>query len=126
MVVNGKYFNNVGRVIDNRIAPKPNKIANGDFAGILSDKLIADTEVKFSKHAEMRLRFRNINISPEQKERLADAVNRAENKGVKDSLVLLDNLAFVINVKNKTVITAINSNELKENVITNIDGAVFA
>jgi len=52
--------------------------------------------------------------------------SRSGRKGSKDSLVLIDDIAFVVNVRNRTVITAVNSNELKENVFTNIDGAVFA
>jgi len=55
-----------------------------------------------------------------------EAVNKASTKGVKDSLVIVDNMAFVVNVKSRTVITAVNNNELKDNVFTNIDGAVFA
>jgi flagellar operon protein len=56
---------------------------------------------------------------------MKEAVAKAESKGVKDTLVLMDDLAFVVNIRNKTVITAVNSNELKENVFTNIDGAVI-
>ncbi|GAE88971.1 flagellar hook associated protein [Acetivibrio straminisolvens JCM 21531] len=74
----------------------------------------------------MRLQARNINLTDAQKEKISKAVQKAEEKGVKDSLVLIDDIAFVVNVRNRTVITAVNSNELKENVFTNIDGAVFA
>jgi flagellar operon protein len=56
---------------------------------------------------------------------MKEAVAKAESKGVKDTLVLMDDLAFVINTRNRTVITAVNSNELRENVFTNIDGAVI-
>ena len=125
MVINGKYFNSIGKVTDSRTAQKPNIATSGDFPGVLNDRLKAGAEVKFSKHAEARLQTRNINLSTEQKEKLTNAVNKADSKGVRDSLVLMDNLAFVVNVKSRTVITAVNSNELKENVFTNIDGAVF-
>jgi len=53
------------------------------------------------------------------------AVDKADAKGVKDTLIVMDRIAFVVNVKNRTVITALNSSEMKENVFTNIDGAVF-
>ena len=86
----------------------------------------AQSEVVFSKHADMRLRMRNIDLSQEQKESLSLAVDRAEKKGLRDTLVMLDNLALVVNVKNRTVVTAMNGSELKQNVFTNIDGAVFA
>jgi len=65
----------------------------------------------------MRLQLRNIKLTDEQKEKISKAVQKAEEKGVKDSLVLIDDIAFVVNVRNRTVITAVNSNELKENVL---------
>lgn len=100
--------------------------AQGGFDKLLQEKIQEYSEVKFSKHAELRLQSRNINLTQMQKEKINQAVKKAEAKGVKDSLVIMDNLAFVVNVKSKTVITAVNSGELKENVFTNIDGAVFA
>jgi len=99
---------------------------SGDFSKILKQKIGTTKGLKFSKHAEMRLQSRNIQLSDAQKDKISKAVNRAEEKGVKDSLILVDNIALVVNIKNKTVITAVNSNELKDNVFTNIDGAVFA
>ena len=101
------------------------EIPAGGFESILNQKLDDKSEIKFSKHAELRLQSRNISLTQAQKDKMKEAVARAESKGVKDSLVLMDNLAFVVNVRNKTVITAANSNELKENVFTNIDGAVI-
>lgn len=95
------------------------------FESILKQKQAESEEIKFSKHAELRLQSRNISLTQVQKDKMKEAVARAEAKGVKDSLVLMDNLAFVVNVRNRTVITAANSNELKENVFTNIDGAVI-
>ncbi len=100
--------------------------AVGGFNSILKQKQSENEEIKFSKHAELRLQSRNINLTQAQKDKMKEAVARAESKGVRDSLVLMDNLAFVVNVRNKTVITAVNSNELNENVFTNIDGAVIA
>jgi len=95
------------------------------FDSILKRKLTEKGEIKFSKHAEMRLMSRNIMLSQSQRDKMKEAVAMAEAKGVKDSLVLMDNLAFVINVPNRTVITAASSSDLKENVFTNIDGAVI-
>lgn len=99
--------------------------AAGGFDSILKQKLTESEEIKFSKHAEFRLQSRNISLTQTQRDKMKEAVAKAESKGVKDSLVLMDNLAFVVNVRNRTVITAVNSNELKENVFTNIDGAVI-
>lgn len=97
---------------------------NVTFGDVLKDK-IESSQVKFSKHAQMRLETRNINLTNTQKEKLSQGVKRAEEKGVKESLIMVDDIAMVVNIKNKMVITAVNSNELKENVFTNIDGAVF-
>jgi len=83
------------------------------------------TEIKFSKHAEGRLASRNINLSKEQKVKLGAAVSKADQKGIKDSLVMMDNIALVVNVKSRTVVTAMSSSEAKENVFTNIDGAIL-
>ncbi len=100
-------------------------VKSGGFDAILKQQQSENDEIKFSRHAELRLQSRNISLSQAQKDKMKEAVSRAQSKGVKDSLVLMDNLAFVVNVRNRTVITAANSNELKENVFTNIDGAVI-
>lgn len=96
-----------------------------DFTAILNQKLSENSEVKMSKHAAMRLEARKINLDNDQVERLKNAVNKAQVKGVRDTLVVMDELAFVVNVNARTVITAVNKSELQENVFTNIDGAVF-
>ena len=73
----------------------------------------------------MRLENRNINLSQEQSERLESGVQKASEKGIRESLVIVDSLAFIVNVPNKTVVTAMNQNESDENIYTNIDGAVI-
>ena len=105
--------------------------STGQSSGIsfeeLLQKQIYDTkEVKFSKHAQSRLETRNINLTDEQLNKLNESVNKANAKGVKDSLVLVDEIAFVVNVKDKAVVTVMNKDEMKNNVFTNIDGAVIA
>jgi len=86
---------------------------------------VAGTELKFSKHAAGRLEDRNISLTKEQLERLNDGARKAEAKGIKDSLVLVDQLAFIVNVPNNTVVTAMDSSETMDNVFTNINGAVI-
>lgn len=80
-------------------------------------------KLKFSKHANERLLHRNIDLSESQLMRLETGAKKASEKGMKESLVLVDDLAFIVNVKNKTVVTAVNEKE--ERVFTNIDGAVI-
>ncbi|MCX7984339.1 MAG: flagellar protein [Bacteroidetes bacterium] len=82
--------------------------------------------LKFSKHAQKRLESRNIHLTEEDLRSLSNAVQKAELKGAQEALVLLRNLAFVVSIKNHTVVTAIDGERLKENVFTNIDSAVIA
>lgn len=101
------------------------------FSQVLQSKALQHTELgdtgdlKFSKHATVRLADRNIKLSNEQLERLNVGARKAELKGIKDSLVIVDELAFIVNVPNHTVVTAMDSTETTENVFTNINGAVI-
>ena len=95
------------------------------FEEILSDKITGESELKFSKHASMRLDSRNISLTPNQNMRLENGVKQASEKGIKESLVLVDSLAFIVNVPNKTVVTAMDQKETNSNIFTNIDGAVI-
>ena len=99
---------------------------NTSFEDIFAKKLFDNKEVKFSKHAESRLQTRDIKLTDEQKSKLNDAVNKAGEKNVKDSLIMVDDIAFVVNVREKNVVTVLNKDEMKNNVFTNIDGAVIA
>lgn len=94
------------------------------FRDILKNKTTTG-ELKFSKHASVRLEQRGIQLTPGQMERLSDGTARAGQKGIKDSLVIVDELAFIVNVPNHTVVTAMESAEATTNVFTNIDGAVI-
>ena len=68
---------------------------------------------------------RQISLTEQQHQKLEQAVSNAENKGVKDSLILLNRLALIVNVKNRTVITAIDENQMNGGVFTNIDSAMI-
>lgn len=95
------------------------------FGSVLQQKLQEQQEIKFSKHASMRLDSRNINLTDEQLTKLQNGITKAEEKGIKESLVIMDNIALVVNIENKTVVTALDQNESREHVFTNIDGAVI-
>lgn len=97
------------------------------FEDILKEKVSEDRgEVRFSKHAIQRLETRNITLSDGQMSRLNEGTKQAYKKGIKDSLVMVDEFAFIVNVPNNTVVTAIDSNESEDKIFTNIDGAVIA
>ncbi len=101
------------------------KVANKDFGQILENIRRKNQSIVFSKHALERMNRRNMQLTSEEMNRLERAFNKAEDKGVKDALILLDDKAFIASIKNKTVITTLFKEQLKENVFTNIDGAVI-
>lgn len=112
----------------NQNKSKPTVNSEVSFGDILREKsqiVIPRQEVKFSKHAALRLENRNISLSDEQMERLNNATQKASEKGIKESLVIVDSLAFIVNIPNNTVVTALDGAESSENVFTNIDGAVI-
>lgn len=82
-------------------------------------------EVKLSAHAAKRLEERNIEFAPERAKQLGDAVNKAAEKGSKESLIMMEKVALVVSITNRTVITAIDEDNLKDDVITNIDSAMI-
>ncbi|MGN0318961.1 MAG: TIGR02530 family flagellar biosynthesis protein [Lachnospira sp.] len=110
------------------------KVYDGpSFADIFNQKrtieeVISDSKrtegVNFSKHAGLRLEERDIQLSQEQLSRLESATDKAVSKGIKEALVIVDDLAFIVNTKNRTVITAMDQNANEDNIYTNIDGAV--
>jgi flagellar operon protein len=90
-----------------------------------ADRTEQSESVRFSKHADARLKQRDITLSDEQITRLNEGTQKAGLKGIKESLVILDNLAFIVNTENRTVVTAMDSTQSDENIYTNIDGAVI-
>ncbi len=99
--------------------------AGRPFADLLGSALNQVGEVKFSAHAQQRLRERGIELTDEDKGRLAEAMQKAADKGARESLVLMDRVALVVSVSNETVITAVPEDELEDAVFTNIDSAVL-
>lgn len=101
------------------------KEAGLSFEDVLKTKADESENLKFSKHASVRLQQRGIHLTQRQMERLSDGMKQAQMKGIKDSLVIVDELAFIVNVPKNTVVTALDSTETDTNVFTNIDGAVI-
>ena len=93
------------------------------FREILKTK--ENESLKFSKHASIRLEQRGIRLTDKQMERLSDGTKQAGQKGIRDSLVIVDELAFIVNIPKNTVVTALDSTETNSHVFTNIDGAVI-
>lgn len=95
------------------------------FDSVLQTTVDRGSGLKFSAHAKERLALRNISLSTEDLARIGDAVNKAAAKGARQSLLVMEDLAFIVSVTNRTVITALDGNSMKENVFTNIDSAVI-
>jgi flagellar operon protein len=89
------------------------------FQQIFKDKM-----VRLSHHAEQRLEQRGIQLQPEQIAKIESAIDKAAAKGAKDSLILFKDMAFIVNVKNRTIVTALDSSSMQDNVFTQIDSAV--
>ena len=140
MIMDDRQFFSIGQVQDRYLqvkvpaADKDKKnIPTGEnsFASVLNkiqdsaDNNISTENLRFSKHAVNRLSDRNIQLSEEQMQRLNRGKAEAGEKGIKESLILVDQLAFIVNVPNNMVVTAMDQTENKSNVFTNIDGAVI-
>ena len=94
------------------------------FSDILRAQMDRTPGVRFSAHAQQRLDSRAIALSPDDQQRIARAVDQAAAKGARESLLLMDNVALVVSVPNRTVITALDTSEAASTVFTNIDSAV--
>jgi flagellar operon protein len=102
--------------------------AGPTFSQLLADQLstnAAQAKLKFSGHAQQRLASRNITLTQDDLRRIGDAVTRVAAKGSRESLVMMDKAALVVSVPNRTVITAVDTSQLKDNIFTNIDSAVI-
>ncbi|ASS77209.1 hypothetical protein CIG75_12025 [Tumebacillus algifaecis] len=111
------------------IAPRttgPGHTGGTSFQEELNKVLAKQQRVTFSGHALERLRLRNISLTQDDLNRLGNAIDKVAAKGGRESLVVYKDTAFVISVKNRTVITAVDSAHMNDHVFTKIDSAVFA
>jgi flagellar operon protein len=111
-----------------QISPRGKQVSKtdksgGTFSEILQTSLQSGKLI-FSKHAVQRMDSRRIEISPQLMMKMDAAVEKARQKGIKDALLLSGDAAFIVNIPSGTVVTSLNGGEMKENVFTNIDGAV--
>ena len=118
-----------GQYLSQGAVKKEGAAADVSFEEILRQKqsrqVMEQSSLKFSRHASMRLLDRNINLTEAMNARLENGVRQAGEKGINESLVLVDSLAFIVNVPNRTVVTAMDQTETNSSIFTNIDGAVI-
>lgn len=119
--ITGQYLNN-----NLRTKQVNSSQTTTSFQDLLKQKQeLSTSELRFSKHAQERLTSRNIELTDDQVQRLEEATVKASEKGINESLVLVDDMAFIVNIKNNLVVTAMDSQANNGNVFTNIDGAVI-
>ncbi|MBI3761208.1 MAG: flagellar protein [Chloroflexi bacterium] len=105
--------------------PRPALVPGATFAEAL-DRAGRDAGVRFSSHAQKRMEVRDIRLDDTGLARLNDAVERAARHGGRQSLVLMDDLAFIVNVRDRLIVTALDGGSRKEGVFTQIDSVVLA
>lgn len=112
--------------LENKVIDKLGYVSrNQSFEEILKNQIRDNKELKFSKHAQERVAQRGIEVTPTLISDLEKAVDKARDKGAKDVAVIGQNEAFIVNVPNNVVVTAMSYLELKNSVFTNIDSAVI-
>lgn len=119
----GQLYPNAVSPASTRRAPTQQQIppsGNSTF-----QKLFQDQFVKFSHHAEVRIKERGIQLKPEQLEKLNKAIDKAAAKGAKDALMIVAGNGYIVNVPNRTVVTALDGQTMNEHVFTQIDSAMF-
>ena len=116
----------IQRPAANRVGPSGAPVKQGKFAETLAQETVRRESLQISSHAQKRLNSSQVRLTENDIRRLDGAVARAGEKGSVQSLIMLDNLALVVSVKNKVVITAVDEARAKEGVFTNIDSVVIA
>ena len=101
-------------------------VTGPSFASVLADQTSAGNAPTFSKHAVERLARRGVDMNSQTLGRLTEGIQRAADKGARNSVVFVDGTAFVTSVQNNTVITAVTPEAMNSHVFTNIDSAVIA
>jgi len=97
--------------------------SGNSFREVLNNRL--ENSVSFSKHAHIRATERKIDIGEGELDKLSDACDKASRKGIRDALIVMNDSAFIVNAGSKVIVTVVEKNELKGNIFTNIEGAVF-
>ncbi|HEY2494696.1 MAG TPA: TIGR02530 family flagellar biosynthesis protein [Paenibacillus sp.] len=119
----------IGQLYPSKIYPvsksASQRVSQGEQKSGSFEQLLQDNMLKFSNHAMKRLEQRGIEIKQEQMASISNAVNQAAAKGSKESLILFKDMALIVSVPNRTVVTAMDGNSMKDNVFTQIDSAVI-
>ncbi|MBC3899097.1 flagellar protein [Acetobacterium malicum] len=130
--INGNYYR-----LNDAIIRQTERLSNANQNQAVNDKQKTETSFKdlldqqikntvtFTKHASIRKEQRNIEVTDSDLEKLGDACDKAQEKGIGNALIMMDNSAFIVNAADKRVITVMDKNEMKNKLFNDIDGAVF-
>jgi len=114
--INEAKYNQTGRA-------KNASNLQSSFNSMLEKKINAnEQDIKFSKHAQLRLAEREISLTDDDIAKLKEAISLAEAKGINNSLIVTDTGVYIANISSRTIITAMDS--MKEKVFTNVDGVI--
>ena len=117
-IINNGYFGNVQVNTDIQHRNDSNKRKTEvNFEDVLN----SEKKLKFSAHAQKRMESRNIMINSDEMKKIEESVAKLRNKGCQDSVILSQDRAYVISIKNNTVVTIVDEGSLKDSVFTNID-----
>lgn len=107
------------------IGLQPQTNSGENFSDVLTQAMLpSDVDVRLSAHAKQRLEMRGITLDTQDMKKLDEAMDKAEEKGAHNSLIVYNGNAFVVNIDNRTVVTALDSSNVAQNVFTQIDSAV--
>ena len=130
--INGNYYRLNDAIIrqteritgtDQKTATNGTGKTDDSFQQLLEQQI--NSTVTFSKHASIRKEQRNIEVSDSDLEKLGNACDQAQEKGIDNALIMMGDSAFIVNAANKHVITVMDKNEMKNKLVNDIDGAVF-
>ncbi|SDM97845.1 flagellar operon protein [Paenibacillus sp. yr247] len=119
----GQLYPNAVSPASTRRTPVQQPVSTSDNPTF--QKLFQEQFVRFSHHAEVRLKERGIQLKPEQLNKLSNAIDKVAAKGAKDALMILGGNALIVNVPNRIVVTALDGNSMSEHVFTQIDSAII-
>lgn len=125
-VAAGRNVDLLAPLAPSRRSPVAPASAPESFASVLENEVAQRKGVRFSAHAMQRLADRNLSISKDDEHRIERSLDLAEQKGGRQTLILVDRLALIANVPNRTIITVTGQDEMQDLVFTNIDTAVVA
>jgi flagellar operon protein len=123
-VINGK-LHAIGNFPEPNVSQSKKSTSNVNFQDVLKNEIDKKESFVISNHAAERLNDRNITLNESDMNKINDGINKANDKGAKECLILYKDLALITNIKNRTVITAVDKSSSKENVFTNIDSVVL-